>query len=190
MKQLFGTDGMRGLAGEFPLDDRTVRVMGASLARLFREQTGRDARFISGRDTRESGEGIEAAFHAGAISEGARCESTGVITTPGVAYLTRAFDFDAGIVISASHNPYQDNGIKVFSPSGKKISEATERFIERDIYAGNDADIADVHINGSRTDQFCKAYLDHLRTEVSVFTAAGTRIVIDCANGAASGLAP
>jgi phosphoglucosamine mutase len=190
MKQLFGTDGMRGLAGEFPLDDETVRVMGASMARHFREQTGSDARFVSGRDTRESGEGIESAFHAGAVSEGAQCESAGVITTPGVAYLTRAFGFDAGIVVSASHNPYQDNGIKVFSPSGKKIREATERLIEQDIYAGSDAEIKTVDIEASRADEYGKAYLDHLRTEVQGFTAAGTKIVIDCANGAASSLAP
>ena len=106
MKKLFGTDGIRGPAGEFPLDEKTVRIIGASLARQFREKLGRDPRFVSGRDTRESGEWIEAAFHAGAFAENAVCESAGVITTPGVAYLTKAFDFDAGIVISASHNPY------------------------------------------------------------------------------------
>src|SRR5262245_41522039 len=112
MKQLFGTDGIRGLAGEFPLDERSVYTIGASLARQFRERLGLEARFVTGRDTRESGPMIEVAFSAGASSEGAVCQSAGVITTPGVAYVTRAFEFDAGVVISASHNPYEDNGIK------------------------------------------------------------------------------
>ena len=85
MKKLFGTDGIRGLAGEFPLDDKTVAVIGASLAREFRRQVGRNPRFLSGRDTRESGASIESALHAGACSEGAASESAGVITTPGNA---------------------------------------------------------------------------------------------------------
>ncbi|MEO7658517.1 MAG: phosphoglucosamine mutase, partial [Pyrinomonadaceae bacterium] len=127
MKHLFGTDGIRGLAGSFPLDEKTVRLIGASLSRQFRAKLGRDPRFLSGRDTRESGPWLEAAFCAGAAAENAVCKSAGVITTPGVAYLTKAFDYDAGIVISASHNPYEDNGIKIFLPSGIKIDEATER---------------------------------------------------------------
>src|SRR5437763_17146347 len=101
MKQLFGTDGIRGVAGEFPLDKKTVRSIGAALARQFREKLGRDPRFVSGRDTRESGDWLEAAFYEGASAENAQCESAGVITTPGVAYITRAFDLDAGIVVSA-----------------------------------------------------------------------------------------
>src|SRR5207248_3656344 len=109
MKKLFGTDGIRGVAGEFPLDDRAVGIIGASLASHYRERLGREARFLTGRDTRESGLRIETAFHAGAHESNAVCESAGVVTTPGVAYLTRAFDFDAGIVVSASHNPYCDN---------------------------------------------------------------------------------
>src|SRR5436190_23812945 len=119
MKKLFGTDGIRGVAGEFPLDEKTMRIVGASLARLFRSRLGRDPRFVTGRDTRESGPWIETAFHEGVHSEKGVCESAGVITTPGVAYLTKAFEFDAGIVLSASHNPYPDNGIKIFLPSGR-----------------------------------------------------------------------
>src|ERR1035437_3109607 len=134
MDKLFGTDGIRGQAGEFPLDNKTVRRIGVSLARQFISKLRRPPRFITGRDTRESGALIENAFHAGAMSEGAFCESAGVMTTPGIAYLTRAFDFDAGVVISASHNPYRDNGIKIFSPSGRKIDDATERRIETDVY--------------------------------------------------------
>jgi len=190
MKKLFGTDGIRGLAGEFPLDDKTVAVIGASLAREFRRQVGRNPRFLSGRDTRESGASIESAFHAGACSEGAVSESAGVITTPGVAYLTCAFDFDAGVVVSASHNPYQDNGIKVFLPSGRKMDEAAERRIEQDIYANKNADAPAVAVPDTRRSEFRQAYLDHLIAEANDFSAAGTKIIIDCANGAASDLAP
>src|SRR5262245_15071713 len=134
MEKLFGTDGIRARAGEFPLDARTVLIIGASLAVRFAEKLGRKPRFVTGRDTRESGEWIENAFHAGATAAGADIESASVITTPGVAFLTGRFGFDAGIVISASHNPFEDNGIKVFLPEGKKLDEATERLIERDIF--------------------------------------------------------
>lgn len=190
MKQLFGTDGIRGLAGEFPLDEKTVRIVGASLARQFREKLGRDPRFISGRDTRESGAWIEAAFHSGAASENARCESAGVITTPGVAYLTTAFDFDAGIVISASHNPYDDNGIKIFMPSGKKIDDATEREIEKAIYEDTASVYGNAELSAGRVEEFRDAYLSHIKNIVGDLSATGTKVVIDCANGASSQLAP
>ncbi len=192
MEQLFGTDGIRGLAGEFPLDEKTVRIIGASLARQFREKLGRQPRFITGRDTRESGEWIENAFHEGANSENAICESAAVITTPGLAYLTSAFDFDAGIVISASHNPYEDNGIKIFSPTGKKVGEETERQIERDIFlneAGNSYS-KDIAVHASRAGEFRLAYLDHLKTNANGFSASGIKMVVDCANGASFALAP
>ena len=191
MDQLFGTDGIRGLAGEFPLVADTVRKVAASLARQFSETLGREPRFITGRDTRESGTWIEQAFLAGATSEGAVCESAGVITTPGVAYLTRAFNFDAGIVISASHNPFHDNGIKVFTPSGKKIDEMTERLIEADVFEAVEAAgcVDDSELDTSRTAEFRDAYLRHLLEAAGEFSASGLKIVLDCANGAASGLA-
>src|SRR5215467_11083271 len=134
MKKLFGTDGIRARAGEFPLDVETVRVIGASLGRHFAEKLGRRPRFVSGRDTRESGEWIERSVHEGVVSAGAEIESAAVITTPGVAFVAGSFGFDAGIVISASHNPYEDNGIKVFLPDGRKLDEATERQVEHDIH--------------------------------------------------------
>jgi len=184
MKQLFGTDGIRGVAGDFPLDASTIKVIGASLARQLRDELGRAPRFITGRDTRESGASIEADFHAGAASEGAVCESAAVITTPGVAYLTRVFDFDAGVVISASHNPYEDNGIKIFSPTGKKLGSEYERRIEADIFVGYQDAVVPVAVDASRAEEFHKAYIDHLLEIGGSFSAAGKRIVIDCANGA------
>src|SRR5918992_1698289 len=135
MKKLFGTDGMRGEAGRFPLDAETVAEAGRSLARHLASPTGRAPRIVTGRDTRESGAWIEEAFARGAREAGAACESAGVVTTPGVAYLARTLPADAGVVVSASHNPYQDNGIKIFAPTGRKLDDATERLIESDIYA-------------------------------------------------------
>src|SRR5262249_54147007 len=108
-KRLFGTDGIRGRAGEYPLDERTVEQLGHALVENLRLALHHPPRIIIGRDTRESGPQIQAALTRGAESAGATVESAGVITTPGVAYLTRTIPFDAGVVISASHNPYYDN---------------------------------------------------------------------------------
>ncbi|CAN5236226.1 phosphoglucosamine mutase [soil metagenome] len=190
MQKLFGTDGIRGHAGEYPLDPRTVNIIGVALSRQLREVLGREPRLISGRDTRESGAEIEAAILAGAAAEGARCESAGVITTPGVAYLTGAFEFDAGIVISASHNPYRDNGIKIFAPDGKKLDGEAERAIEAAVLADNAPLTRQADVRSQRAQKFCRDYLDHLRSEAGDLSLAGMKIVLDCANGAASSLAP
>src|ERR1043165_5554503 len=120
MKRLFGTDGMRGEAGLFPLDAETLRTVGRSLARRLFERLGRAPRVVTGRDTRESGAWIESAFADGARESGATVEAAGVITTPGVAYLARTLPADAGVVVTASHNPYRDNGIKIFAPTDRK----------------------------------------------------------------------
>jgi phosphoglucosamine mutase len=205
MKRLFGTDGIRGLAGRFPLDAATVCVTGRSLARHLAERAevaGHAPRIIVGRDTRESGAWIEAALIAGATSAGASVESAGVIPTPGVAYLARALPADAGIVISASHNPYQDNGIKIFAPSGRKLDDATERLIEADIHAEakpptataepTDALNSKALIADSPAAAELRArYLDYLGEEIAGgLSLDGLRLVVDCANGASSHLAP
>jgi phosphoglucosamine mutase len=199
MKKLFGTDGMRGEAGRFPLDAATVRVAGRSLARHLAERLGRAPRIVSGRDTRESGAWIEAAFLAGARAAGARVESAGVVTTPGVAFLARTLPADAGVVISASHNPFQDNGIKIFSPTGRKLDDATERLIEADIHAeaaraGGSSPVdefADAARDGEEAARLRALYLDHLAEEAGAgLSLEGMSVVADCANGAASELAP
>ncbi|HEV8188016.1 MAG TPA: hypothetical protein VGP83_09705, partial [Pyrinomonadaceae bacterium] len=134
MKTLFGTDGIRGEAGKFPLDSPTVTAIGFSLAEHLAEREP-NPQIIIGRDTRESGESIERALIEGANKAGVECLSAGVITTPGVAFLTRKHSASAGVVISASHNPYQDNGIKIFAPSGQKMDDSVERLIEADIHS-------------------------------------------------------
>jgi phosphoglucosamine mutase len=193
-QKLFGTDGIRGVAGIFPLDAETVSCIGDSLARIFTERLGRAPRFVIGRDTRESGEWIEKAFCEGALSAGAACDSAGVITTPGVAFITNDAGYDAGIVISASHNPFEDNGLKIFLPSGKKLDEATEKRIEADVQQhvsnGRENGKSQTVQHAHTPAEFHAEYLDHLREHFSGLDLSGRRVVIDCANGAASALAP
>jgi len=194
--KLFGTDGIRGEAGKFPLDSSTIRVIGESLTRHLAERTGERApRIVTGRDTRESGSWIERALIAGARESGADVQSAGIVTTPGVAFLTRTLPADAGVVISASHNPYQDNGIKVFDPSGRKLDDATERKIEIDI-AENASESSNPLSNDSSFDEpdgsgLRARYLEYLLHEVACdFSLADLSIIVDCANGAAYELAP
>jgi len=192
MAKLFGTDGIRGEAGTFPLDASTVFTIGASLTSRMRGRLGRDVRFVTGRDTRESGGWIERELIGGASSAGAECLSAGVITTPGVAFITRAFEFDLGIVISASHNPFYDNGIKAFLPSGKKIDDELEMEVEADIASNSNAAAKDPEssVDYEYTAEYRQAYLEHLTRATTEFRLDGYRIVVDCANGAASDLAP
>lgn len=184
--KLFGTDGIRGEAGHPPLDATTTTRVGAALVR---SGGGRGIRVLVGRDTRESGPWIEAALARGIQAEGGEVASAGVVPTPAVAYLTPSAGYDLGIVISASHNPFHDNGIKVFSGGGAKFSEAREREVERLV-----AD-ASWEVPGSVTRPIpaiaADAYLAHLRR---IFPDAGSlsgvRLVVDCANGATATLAP
>lgn len=192
MKKLFGTDGMRGEAGVFPLDAVTIEIVGWSLARQFKEKLHRTPRFITGRDTRESGSWIEKAFHKGAIAGGAECESAEIITTPGVAFLTKHFAFDAGIVISASHNPFHDNGIKIFLPTGKKLDEGTEREIEKDIFESPKSQVPSPksEVDSSKSSEYQDVYLDYLAGEFPNLSLKNFKMVVDCANGASCALAP
>ena len=191
MKKLFGTDGIRAVAGEPPLDASTVYAIGLALAHTLAAAT-QSPRILLGMDTRESSDWIAATLTAGLIRGGASVESAGVITTPAVAFLTHTHGFAAGIVISASHNPWQDNGIKLFGPDGYKLPDAIELAIEEEIFrqlAGlttapqqtappevNEADRAE--------------YIRFLLAAVPGLSLDGRRIVIDCANGAASSVAP
>jgi phosphoglucosamine mutase len=192
MKKLFGTDGIRGHAGNFPLDESTIRTIGRSLSRQYSSRLGRAPRFVTGRDTRESGTWIERAFHNGVRDEGGKCQAAGVTTTPGVAFVTGQFGFDAGIVISASHNPYDDNGIKIFAPDGKKVGAEIEQAIERAVSEDPSSPplAKSFTIDEKRSLEFQTAYADHLAGEFKGSSLTGFRMVVDCANGAASVSAP
>src|SRR5688572_32822360 len=129
--KLFGTDGIRGKAGTAPLEPETVARVGAALVKtMIASDPGHRLRYVIGRDTRESGTWIEDELARGLSAEGATVVSAGVVPTPAIAYLARSEGFDAGIVISASHNPYEDNGIKVFGGAGTKLTEQLEASVE------------------------------------------------------------
>jgi phosphomannomutase len=198
-RRIFGTDGVRGTANIEPVTAETALKLGRAAAHVFtqmsahRGRAGGRATIVIGKDTRLSGYMLENALAAGVMSLGADVILIGPLPTPGVAYITRSLRADAGIVLSASHNPYEDNGIKIFSADGKKIDEATERAIERDIQASRSSngtaqvsiDIADEHAS-----EYQETYLEHLENEVDGLRLDGLRLAVDCANGAASRLAP
>ncbi len=192
-RRLFGTDGVRGEAGRFPLDAATIEALGSSLAIRLAARLGRPPVIIIGRDTRESGTWLENALVDGATGGGAICKSAGVITTPGVAFLARSLDADAGVVISASHNPYYDNGVKIFSPSGRKLDDETERLIERDMLSlANPSTTARTENRSSGEEHSLQErYLDFLGQEIGLeLFLSNQTVVLDTANGAASKLAP
>src|ERR1700743_1413851 len=132
MRKLFGTDGIRAVAGEAPLDAKTIHAVGVALARKLAE-AGRPVRVVLGMDTRESGPWITSTLIGGLREGGAEAEFAGVITTPAIAFLARKHGFSAGVVISASHNPWQDNGIKIFGGDGHKLADSVELAMEAEI---------------------------------------------------------
>jgi phosphoglucosamine mutase len=189
MPHLFGTDGVRGRAGEYPLDPPTVARLGAALVRAM-QLDARPLRMLVGRDTRESGEWIEQELARGAASVGASLTTAGVIPTPAVAYVTREMGFDAGIVISASHNPFQDNGIKVFSGRGEKFTPALEREVEAIVAAEGWSVPPSAGAALSQMD-VGDAYIAHTRLSLPQPERLGRfRVVLDMANGATTSVAP
>lgn len=188
MKQaLFGTDGIRGTAGTYPLDPTTVRKVGAALVRALPDG---EARLLIGRDTRESGGWIERELAHGARVAGAIVQSIGVAPTPAVAYLTGSLSFDAGVVISASHNPYQDNGIKVFSGAGVKYGDHFEQRIEQ-LVADSSWEVPPGPAEEVPAADLLRKYVDHARTVLPDAVSLGpVRLALDCAHGAMTTVAP
>ena len=192
-RKLFGTDGIRGVAGEFPLDTGTVFAIGRALGHHL-SRDGKRPRVVIGQDTRESSEWIGDTLASGLTSANTEVSSAGIITTPGIAYLARELRFDAGVVISASHNPWTDNGIKVFGGDGYKLSDDLELSIEKEIFRFIEAEKAlEARSNGMSTlpgdHGLRQRYETWLKARVSAPKVKG-KIVIDCANGAASTCAP
>ena len=185
--KLFGTDGIRGKAGQAPLEPKTVARVGAALVRAFPQDSPH--RFVIGRDTRESGTWIEDELARGLTSAGATVVSAGVVPTPAVAYLARTEGFDAGLVISASHNPYEDNGIKVFGGSGTKLTEQLETSVEQ-LVADSSWSVPDREGVIDRQD-LAPHYVEHLELIMKdAGPLAGSHLVVDCANGATNEIAP
>jgi phosphoglucosamine mutase len=194
-RQLFGTDGIRGVAGDFPLTRQSTYLIGRALGHdLMR--TARAAKAVIGQDTRESSRWIADRVAEGLAAVGVDVHSAGVITTPGIAFLARSRGFAAGVVISASHNPWTDNGIKVFSGDGFKLTDARELAIEKEIFGllGNAAAADDtaLRIPGPclpGAADLRQAYIESLAASVSS-DLSRLRVLVDCANGAAAAEAP
>jgi phosphoglucosamine mutase len=193
-KELFGTDGIRGIPGEYPLDDATLDRVGLALGNYLGSAGrahGDSPRVLIGRDTRESGPHIAERIACGLAAGGASPVSAGVLTTPGVAWLVNREGFAAGVVISASHNPYHDNGVKLISSTGMKFPDAIETALEQFVLSSRDAVSAAkalrLHDNEKIDDDYLAGLAQALLPGAKL---AGMKIVLDCANGAASDLAP
>jgi phosphoglucosamine mutase len=193
MDKLFGTDGIRGVANEYPMTAEMAMNIGRATAHLFKKK-GHIPKIIIGKDTRVSGYMLENALVSGICSMGVNAIMVGVLPTPGIAFLTASMRADAGIVISASHNPFQDNGIKIFNSDGFKLPDETEAAIEEIIFANN------LHTLHPSPSELGKAYrLDDARGRYIVFlkhtfpkeqTLEGAKIVLDCSHGATYRVAP
>lgn len=191
-EKLFGTDGIRGVAGEPPLDPVTIFTVGLCLGQALRSK-GSLAPVIVGEDPRESSSWIAETVAAGLQQADVAVVAVGVITTPGLAYLTTAEGFAAGVMISASHNPYRDNGIKVFAATGYKLPEEEERRIEQEVFGkrqgGSSLPSGRFSLEPRR--ELVRDYIHFLRrTAGSSWSLPGWRLVLDCANGSASALVP
>jgi len=206
MGKLFGTDGIRGRAGKYPLDYPTVFSLGQSLIHLLLARTS-NPRVIIGWDTRESSPWLARAIAEGIVSARGRVELAGVLPTSAISFITRTRHYDAGVVISASHNPYEDNGIKIFQSDGLKLNDALEEELERIIFkkidaesegnSGKEAEKYEESIKGSSqwaekkiNPALVEDYLQFLASNFTCSSASSLKIVIDCSNGASSSIAP
>ena len=192
-KRIFGTDGVRGRANVEPVTAETALKLGRAAAHVFKHKQAQARnrirhRIVIGKDTRLSGYMLENALSSGVLSMGVDVVFIGPLPSPGVAYVTRSLRADAGIVITASHNPYDDNGIKFFGPDGYKLDEATEMEIEELVFSGAIETIrptASEVGKAVRVDDAVGRYVEHAKTAVPRgLTLEGMRIVVDCAHGA------
>jgi phosphoglucosamine mutase len=191
-RKLFGTDGIRGIAGEFPLDPGTVYAVGLALGHSLKKKATRP-KVLLGRDTRESSPWIASTLAEALRQTGAKVESAGVVPTPAVAYLARAHGFQAGVVISASHNPWHDNGIKLFGGDGFKLPDALELAMEEEIlFHASKSTVLDVKSLPPVEDNpaLQSDYIQFLRTSLPNVSLGTMKLVVDCANGAAAAVAP
>lgn len=188
MTQLFGTDGIRGLANHYPMTPEMAVAIGKATALFFKPKGGENARIVIGKDTRLSGDMLQAALAAGVSAAGGMVLQAGTIPTPGVAYLTSSMQADAGVVISASHNPYTDNGVKLFNSKGRKLSQVEESHLEELIFQiqSESKSISTKTVGVMQPmDDAVKRYTAFLKQCLdSSVSIKAMHLVIDCANGA------
>ena len=193
MGKLFGTDGIRGMANEYPMTSEMAMKVGRAVAYVFGRNKGNRSKIIIGKDTRISGYMLEYALVSGICSMGADAYLAGILPTPGIAHITASTDADSGIVISASHNPFYDNGIKIFKRDGFKLSDEIEAEIEKILLSDEISSICrNVQMTGIvyRIDDAGQNYIDFLLSKVPQNFCQGVKIVIDCSNGATYKVAP
>lgn len=191
-ERLFGTDGIRGVANEYPITPEVALRLGRAIARVLIAQRRGRHKVVIGKDTRVSGYMLETALTSGLVSEGARVLLTGPVPTPAVAYLTKSMACDAGIMLTASHNPYADNGIKIFGPDGYKLSDALEGEVELLL---QDDDLSGPGVRAEvgkafRVDDAVGRYIEFAKRAVGAGSLEGLKVVVDCANGAGYFIGP
>ena len=192
LNKLFGTDGIRGKANEYPMTPEIALRIGRAIPRVLRFSGANHSRVIIGTDTRISGYMFEAALSSGLVSGGVDVFLAGLLPTPAVAYLTKSMGCDAGIMVTASHNPYEDNGLKIFGADGYKLSDDLEALLEQEV-------LYEVKDNGFTADRIGRAYriddargryIDFAKRTIGDNRLDGMKIVVDCGNGAGCLLAP
>ena len=188
--QLFGTDGIRGVANEYPITPEVALRIGRAVTRVLQASGHRRHKVVIGKDTRLSGYMLETAITSGLVSEGSRVLLTGPAPTPAVAHLTRSMNCDAGIMLTASHNPYQDNGIKIFGPDGFKLCDDLELEIEKLILADDLPHPGSDLGKAIRIDDAMGRYIEFTKSAVGSGSLNGLKVVIDCANGAGYHVGP
>lgn len=184
MAELFGTDGIRGVANEYPITPEVALRIGRAVARVLKAQHEGRHKVVIGKDTRVSGYMLETALTAGLVSEGARVLLTGPIPTPAVAHLTKSMACDAGIMLTASHNPFTDNGLKIFGPDGYKLNDEFEEEVEA-IILGDQPETQPGRIGKAfRVDDATGRYIEFAKNSIRSESLRGLKVVVDCAHGA------
>jgi len=193
MKKLFGTDGIRGKANSYPITPEVALQLGKAVALHFRASGNSSSNVVIGKDTRLSGYMLENALTSGLISMGMDVMSVGPLPTPAIAHLIKSFNADCGIMITASHNPYEDNGIKIFGSDGYKLPDSVELEIEKMMF---DGEITSSHIGTNllgkeyRLEDARGRYIEFAKSSIENYSLKGLKIVLDCANGAGYKIAP
>jgi phosphoglucosamine mutase len=190
--RLFGTDGIRGKANEYPITPEIALRTGQAISRVLKSNGANHNRVIIGKDTRVSGYMLETALTSGLVSSGMDVFLVGPMPTPGVAHLTKSMGCGAGIMLTASHNPYEDNGLKIFGPDGYKLSDELELAIEKEILAASPGQgvTPDKIGKATRIDDARGRYIEYAKQSVGAGDLGGMKIVVDCGHGAAYLLAP
>ena len=183
-EKLFGTDGIRGKANQWPITPEVGMRIGRAVARVLNAQDPGKHKVVIGKDTRLSGYMLENAITSGLVSEGARVLLTGPLPTPAIAYITKSMACDAGVMLTASHNPYEDNGIKIFGPDGYKLSDALEEEVEKIILEEKLSEPSGELGKAFRIDDATGRYIEFAKASVNARSMKGLKVVMDCANGA------